>query len=98
MFQPELHSIQNLEKLIAQLRQWETLYSLHQPELAIYAQYVQHHIFVEWTNRLQAFLSLKTRVCWMLSSDDYAVAKRHGGDPATIQGCEADPKAHIKDL
>ena len=28
----------------------------------------------------------------MLSSDDYAVAKRHRGDPATIQGCEADPK------
>ena len=49
-------------------------------------------VFAEWTNRLQAFLSLKTRVCWMLSSDDYAVAKRHGADPATIQGCEADPK------
>ena len=48
MFQPELHSIQNLEKLIAQLRQWETLYSLEQPELAIYAQYVQHHTGVSW--------------------------------------------------
>ena len=48
MFQPELHSIQNLEKLIAQLRQWETLYSLHQPELEMYAQYVQHHTGVSW--------------------------------------------------
>ncbi|CAE7605085.1 unnamed protein product, partial [Symbiodinium necroappetens] len=39
-----------------------------------------------------AFLSLKTRVCWMLSSDDFGVAKQHGGNPTAISGVEADPR------
>ncbi|CAE7246027.1 unnamed protein product [Symbiodinium sp. CCMP2456] len=49
-------------------------------------------IFQEWTSRFQAFLSLKTRVCWMLSSDDFGVAKQHGGNPTAISGVEADPR------
>ncbi|CAE7719762.1 unnamed protein product [Symbiodinium sp. CCMP2592] len=48
-------------------------------------------VFAEWTSRFQALLSLKTRVCWMLDSDGYATARRHGGDPHSIQQCVGDP-------